>query len=83
MDGEKLNVNSPEQQEAASLNEVLAAGIVVIDMFDQANTNNAIIENLGSRGQVLLEAISDLRDTINRGGQKTILNRDQVGPVRK
>ena len=49
----------------------------VVDMFDQANTNNAI-ERLGFGGKILKKAIADLRFKINSEGQKTILNGDQV-----
>lgn len=48
------------------------AAVAVIDMFDQANTNDAIVR-LGSRGQLLQKAISDMRKIVNTNGQKTIL----------
>jgi hypothetical protein len=50
----------------------------VVDVFDQANTNN-VIENLGTRGKMVKEAIAELRFRINSDGQKTILSGDQVG----
>jgi hypothetical protein len=52
--------------------------INVVDMFDQANTNNAV-ENLGTRGSILKEAVAELRFKINSEEQKTILKGDQVG----
>jgi hypothetical protein len=39
----------------------------VILMFDQANTNG-VIEHIGSRGQLLKEAVEDLRVAMTRQG---------------
>jgi len=50
----------------------------VVDMFDQSNTSN-LIENLGTRGVILKEAIAELRFKLNSEEQKTILTGDQVG----
>jgi len=50
----------------------------VVDLFDQANTASAI-ENLGSRGALLKQAIAGLRFKLNSEKQRTILTGDQVG----
>lgn len=49
----------------------------VINMFDQANTGQAI-KKMGSRAILLKKAIEKLRAAINANGQKTILDARQV-----
>jgi len=58
--------------------DLASLAINVVDMFDQANTND-VIQKLGSRGVILKEAIAELRFTLNLEGQKTLLTGDQVG----
>jgi len=53
------------------------AAIWVVDLFDQANTNHAI-QNLGSRGNILFDAINDLRRALNKNGKMTALTEEQV-----
>jgi len=57
--------------------EIRKAAANVVDMFDQANTGNAI-ENLGSRGRLLKEAIRILRRALNRDSQQTALSEEQA-----
>lgn len=57
--------------------EFLTKEIIVVNMFDQANTGGSI-EKLGYRGNVLKEAIDDLRDHINQDKQLTILTSGQA-----
>ncbi|MBI2596356.1 hypothetical protein HYW46_06505 [Candidatus Daviesbacteria bacterium] len=56
---------------------ILEGAVYVIDMFDQANTNHAI-ENLGSRGYILKDAIERLRIIFNSDHQRTILDSEQA-----
>lgn len=49
----------------------------VVDMFDQANTGKTI-ENLGSRGEELRNAVQRLRKHLNKKSQTTILSAQQV-----
>lgn len=49
----------------------------VVNMFDQANTNNAV-ERLGSRGIILRNAVNELRRELNRIEKLTILGEDDV-----
>lgn len=53
------------------------SAIYVVNMFDQANTGGAV-ENLGSRGRLLKQAIEELRVVINKHRKKTILTSKQV-----
>ena len=57
---------------------VLDAAANVVNMFDQVNTNHAI-ENLGNRGTLLKDAVSELRKKLNSDNQKTALNSKQAG----
>jgi hypothetical protein len=49
----------------------------VVDMFDQANTGK-VIERLGHRGNVLKQAIEDLRREVNKKQKVTILTWEQA-----
>ena len=53
------------------------AAVWVVDAFDQANTGKVIIA-LGNRGQILSDAIRDLRAALLRQGVPTTLRQDQV-----
>ena len=57
---------------------LIEAAVNVVDMFDQANTNQKV-EKLGSRGEILKEAVERLRGIVNKDAQRTILSRDQFG----
>ena len=57
--------------------ELIKAAVYVVDSFDQANTASAI-ERLGNRGQILKDAVNDLRELLNKDGQKTALTSKQV-----
>ena len=51
-------------KEAAEKEKARQAAIHVVNSYDQANTNH-VIESTGSRGQILNEAIEDLRDLLD------------------
>lgn len=51
----------------------------VVNAFDQANTAQAI-QRLGSRGEILRDAIADLRAILNEDKQKTILTQEEAHP---
>ncbi len=53
--------------------------VFVVDAFDQANTGGAI-ENTGSRGMILRDAVNDLRRELNRDIKRTILTCDEAKP---
>lgn len=80
---------SPEEVEAQALHDeqqshlerlriITADAIAVVNMFDQANTNSAVVR-LGSRGRLLAWTIKDLRASLNQGGQITLLSAEQAG----
>jgi hypothetical protein len=58
-------------------NEAIKRAIWVVDAFDQANTNNVVV-NTGSRGCILRDAINDLREALNKWTQRTILTHEQA-----
>lgn len=57
--------------------EVVSKAVMVVDSFDSANTNNAI-QDASYRGHLLMGAINELRDELNRGEKRTTLTRDQI-----
>ncbi|MCK4799389.1 hypothetical protein KAS31_00245 [Candidatus Parcubacteria bacterium] len=57
--------------------EIIKDSIRVVNAFDQANTNGAI-ENMGSRGVILRDAIKDLRENLNSDGKSTFLTNEQA-----
>ena len=59
--------------------EIIKDAIRVVNAFDQANTNGAI-ENMGSRGVILRDAIKDLRENLNSDGKNTWLTNEQAQP---
>jgi hypothetical protein len=62
--------------------EVMREAAAVVNLFDQANTNNAVIR-MGDRGQLLSSAVNDLRAVLNRYRQMTILTQEQVDDAEK
>jgi len=52
--------------------QIIEAAVNVVNMFDQANTND-VIKNLGNRGESVHKAINDLRDLLNKDEKQTIL----------
>jgi hypothetical protein len=56
--------------------EMIRKAVRVVDMYDQANTGNAV-QNLGTRGAILDEAIEELREILNRDKQRTALTAEQ------
>jgi hypothetical protein len=65
-----------------SLLEVVTKAQGVVNMFDQANTANAIFD-LGSRGELSCYAIDDLRKALVAIGQPPILSDPQFIKNRK
>lgn len=55
--------------------DLTKAAVNVVNMFDQANTNKTV-EQLGTRGQLLKEAVERLRDIVNKDTKRTILSRE-------
>jgi hypothetical protein len=53
------------------------AAIGAVNLFDQANTGNAI-GALGYRGGLAISAINDLREVLNRWAKQTILTGEQA-----
>ncbi len=64
-------------KEGSELTRLIASAVLVVDMFDQANTGKNI-ERLGSRGSSLKSAIEDLRTELNTGQQRTLLDSEQA-----
>ena len=59
------------------IQKLITDAVNVVDMFDQADAND-IVENIGSRGILLVKAVEDLRRTLNQDRQRTALSTDQV-----
>ena len=59
------------------INKIIHEAIQVVNMFDQANTSNAI-RSIGSRGELLESAINELRSLLNEDKQVTILTEEQA-----
>lgn len=68
------------KNEQAILTPDVEEMIEVVNAFDQANTNSAIEGGLGSRGEILKDAINELRELLNKGKKRTILTSKQAKP---
>ena len=57
--------------------KIVQHAIHVVNMFDQANTGDAI-ENMGHYGIILKDAIRILRKHLNKDQQRTYLTEEQA-----
>ncbi|MFA5829249.1 MAG: hypothetical protein WC843_02025 [Candidatus Gracilibacteria bacterium] len=71
----------PDEEKRKEPETVDEAAKWVVDLFDQANTGGAI-ENMGSRGQEVSNAIDDLRRALNRDGKKTVIDDQQMVEIK-
>ncbi len=58
----------------------MGAAMLVVDMFDQANTNRAIVD-LGSRGELVAVAVNGLRLALVRAGMPPTFATDPQVPT--